>query len=50
MEVPEIILVLPLFQVEMTFTPGAKISTVAPKLEKVAFASWISVAPTVIAC
>ena len=50
MEVPEIMLVFPSFQVEMTFKPGAQISTMAPKLENVAFASWIVEAPTVIAC
>ena len=48
MEVPEIVLVFPSFQVEVTFKPGAKISTGAPKLEKTALASLIVEAPTVI--
>ena len=50
MEVPEIILVFPSFQVEMTFNPGAQTSTGAPKLEKVALTSAMVEAATVSAC
>lgn len=38
--------VLPIYA-DNTFTPGAKISTVEPKLEKEAFVSLLSIAPTV---
>jgi len=50
MEVPEMVLVFPSFQVEVTFKPGAQISTGAPQLEKSAFTSAIVEAATVIAC
>lgn len=49
MEVPEIVLVPPSFQVEVTFKPGAKISTGAPKSENVALLSAMVEAATVIA-
>ena len=49
MEVPEMVLVSagPRIQVEVTLTPGARMSTRAPKLEKEASLSLASVAPTV---
>lgn len=47
MDVPEMVLVLPSFQVLRTETPGAKTSTSEPKFEKEALASEESVAPTV---
>jgi len=49
MEVPEIVLVATLdpIQAEVTETPGAHMFThAAPKFEKVALASFLSVAPT----
>jgi len=49
MEVPEMVLVCPSFQVEVTCKPGAKMSTGAPKLEKLAFVSLKVEAATVIA-
>ena len=51
MEVPLMVLVAssPLIHVEVMSTPGAKISTQAPQLEKEARASDESVAPTVMA-
>lgn len=47
MEVPEIIPVLPLFQVLIISTPGANTSMTDPQLEKEARESSASVAPTV---
>src|SRR3989442_13676660 len=38
---------LPLFQSDVVFTPGAKMSTQGPKLENDAMLSLMSVAPTV---
>jgi hypothetical protein len=49
MDVPESVLVEPFFHVEVMYEPGAKILTLAPKLEKKARVSDMSTAPTVIA-
>ena len=49
MEVPEMVLVFPSFQVEVMSTPGANTSTGAPKLEKSAIVSSKVDAPTVMA-
>ena len=48
-EVPEMVLVFPSFQVEVTFTPAAQISTEGPQLENGAFISPKVEAATVIA-
>ena len=44
----KLFIVMPPIKVEMTFTPGTKMSTTEPKLEKDARASAIVVAPSVI--